>query len=342
MRRRSVVGPLLKGLAFALVTIVATTFLALTIANTGVGNTVDYYARFTDATGLIVGDDVRIAGVRVGQVDSIGLVDRRIALVEFSVVAQRVLPAGVTATIKWRNLVGQRFVELGQGTGPLNTVLEPGGTIQLDHTQPALDLTDLFNGFTPLFQALSPADVNQLSGEIIDVLQGEGGTVDSLVAHTASLATAIAGKDQVIGEVIDNLNSVLGTVNSRGGALSSLVITLRQLVSGLAADRGPIGDAIGALSDLTNTTAGLLQQGRGPLQQDITSLGQLAGTLADNDGTINTFLKNLPVKYQEIGTLGSYGSWLNLYLCAATVTNVTSSTGPPPTGIPVTASRCSS
>jgi phospholipid/cholesterol/gamma-HCH transport system substrate-binding protein len=336
-------GPLVKGLIFTLVTVLATALLALTIANTGVGNTVDYHARFVDATGLNVGDDVRIAGVRVGQVDGVDLVDHRIALVTFSVVADRVLPASVTATIKWRNLVGQRYVALEQGTGPLNTVLRPGGTIAMDHTEPALDLTDLFNGFKPLFQALSPADVNSLSQEIIQVLQGDGSTVDSLVAHTASLATTLAGKDKVIGSVIDNLNSVLNTVNSRGGALSDLVTTLQRLVSGLAADREPIGTAIGALSDLTTSTAHLLDLGRAPLKQNITALTKLSTTLADNSGTITTFLHNLPAKYQAIGTLASYGSWLNLYLCAATVRGVTTSDrSPPPTGLPVTVSRCRS
>lgn len=341
MKRKSVAGPLIKGLIFAIVTLVATSFLALTIANTSVGATSSYYARFTDATGLNVGDDVRIAGVRVGQIQSISLVDRRIALVQFSVVSQRVLPAGVEAIIKWRNLVGQRFLELDQGPGPLNTVLPAGATIALDHTQPALDLTELFDGFRPLFQALSPGDVNQLTGEIIDVLQGDGGTVDSLVAHTASLATTLADKDKVIGAVIDNLNAVLNTVNGRGPELNNLIVTLQQLVSGLAQDRQPIGDAISALSSLTTSTAGLLQQGRAPLQADITSLGQLAGTLANNSGTVNTFLQNLPVKYQEIGTLASYGSWLNLYLCAATVNGVTEN-GSPVGGFPVTSARCSS
>ncbi len=298
---------------------------------------------FTDVTGLTTGDDVRIAGVLVGTVNQIGVVNRRYAEITFSVAANRPLPASVTATIKYRNLVGQRYVALDQGAGPMNKNLPPGGTIGLDRTHPALDLTDLFNGFTPLFQALSPADVNQLSNEIIQVLQGEGTTVDSLVTHTASLTTTLADRDQVIGATIDNLNSVLNTVNSRGGELSDMVTTLRQLVSGLAADRQPIGNAINALSDLTTSTAGLLQVGRAPLQADIASLGQVATTLANNSDTIATFLHNLPIKYQAIGTLASYGSWLNFYLCAATVTGVSTSDGsPPPTGLPVSQPRCTS
>ena len=79
--------------------------------------------------------------------------------------------------------MGQRYVELAQGVGPVDGTLRPGATIPLERTTPALNLTQLFNGFQPLFQALSPKDVNQLSGEIIQVLQGEGTTVESLIRH---------------------------------------------------------------------------------------------------------------------------------------------------------------
>ncbi|HEX3590071.1 MAG TPA: MlaD family protein [Pseudonocardiaceae bacterium] len=335
---KSLAGPLAKGIAFVAVTVVATAALGITIANTDVGPTNDYYAVFTDVTSLNVGDDVRIAGVRVGQVEQIAVTQRRLARVEFEVSADRELPAAVTATIKYRNLVGQRYIALDQGVGSLGP-LAPGATIGLAHTHPALDLTDLFDGFKPLFQALSPSDVNQLSNEIVQVLQGEGGTVDSLIAHTASLTTTLADRDRVIGQVIDNLNSVLDTVNSRGGELSDLVTTLQQLVSGLAADRQPIGDAIKGIGDLTGSTANLLRLGRAPLKHDIAALGQLSANLAGNSGLVATFLRNLPVKYQKIGTIASYGSWLNFYLCAATVSGATED-GTPVTGVPVTESRC--
>jgi phospholipid/cholesterol/gamma-HCH transport system substrate-binding protein len=136
---------------------------------------------------------------------------------------------------------------------------------------------------------------------------------------------------------------VLHTITSRGNELAGLVTTLQQLVSGLAADRQPIGSAIAAISSLNSATAGLLQVGRFPLSQDITQLGRVAGNLAANSGTVSTFLQNLPVKMAAIARLASYGSWLNFYLCAATVTGVRSSLGGRgPSGVPVTAARCTS
>ena len=340
MKRKSLAGPVVKSVIFIVITATITVILGISIAHSGVSATVGYQAVFTDVTGLTVGDDVDIAGVRVGDVTSISVYKRRYALVGFAVQSGRTLPASVTATIKYLNLVGQRYIELGQGTGPVGRTLRPGSTIPRTQTTPALDLTMLFNGFQPLFQALSPGDVNQLSSEIIQVFQGESPNITALVASVGSLTTALSTRDTVIGEVIGNLNSVLHTIGVRSGELSNLVTTLQQLVSGLAADRQPIGSAISAIASLSSATAGLLQVARPPLRTDIAQLGRVAGTLADNTPTVNTFLKNLPVKMEQIARLASYGSWLNFFMCDALVSGVKEKFGPTPTGVGITAARC--
>ena len=89
-------APLVKFLALAVVVALATTVLALTIANASGGARTSYTARFTDASGLLRGDDVRIAGVVVGSVDEVRIVDRRFAEVEFSVAQDQPLPASFT------------------------------------------------------------------------------------------------------------------------------------------------------------------------------------------------------------------------------------------------------
>ena len=109
----------------------------------------------------------------------------------------------------------------------------------------------LFNGFKPLFQALSPADINQLSYEIVQVFQGEGGTLESLLSHTASVTSTLAGRDQVIGELIDNLNEVLDHVGDRDEQLSQLITTFRTFVGGLKDDREAILGSLDDISDLS-------------------------------------------------------------------------------------------
>ncbi|MCI2417093.1 MCE family protein [Saccharopolyspora sp. K220] len=339
MNGRSIVAPLVKFLIFVLVTVLATGLLVLTIANRDLRSAESYTARFTDVTNLNEGDEVRISGVKVGEVESIELVDRRFAEVRFNV-SDRRLPSSVTATIKYRNLVGQRYIALEQGADNTGGFLAPGSTIPLQRTKPALDLTVLLGGFKPLFQALSPEDVNKLSYEIIQVLQGEGGTVESLLAHTASLTSTIASRDQVIGQVIDNLNGVLDTVNARDQQLSELIGQLQQVVSGLSADRDAIGDAVTAMDGLTNSTAGLLVDARPGLQEDIVGLGQLSQNLNDNEVITEQVLRNMPGKIETIARTASHGSWFNFYMCKASGAVGVGGANVPLPLVPVNQPRC--
>lgn len=310
------ISALAKFLVLALVTALATTVLGMTIANTRSGSgTTDYTARFTDASGLLPGDDVRIAGVVVGTVKDIRIVDRRVAEVAFDVDASTPLPASVNASLKYKNLIGQRYLALDQGAGPTGESLAAGSRIPLERTRPALNLTVLFNGFQPLFQGLDPDQINKLSMEIVQVLQGEAGTVQSLLASTSSLTNSVADRDEVIGQVIDNLNLVLETVNHNDQGLNELISSLRALVSGLAQDREPIGNAIQSIGTLTQVTGSFLEDARPPLRDDIRNLGDLATELDKGRPAVERFLQYSPFKLNRISRVGSYGSWFNFYVC---------------------------
>jgi phospholipid/cholesterol/gamma-HCH transport system substrate-binding protein len=311
---RGIARPLAKLIVFAAVTLLLTALLAQTLGSLSLRDGTAYRARFSDVTGLLVGDDVRIAGVRVGRVSGIKVVDNTVAEVTFTVDNQVPLASSVRARIRYRNLVGQRYVALTEGPGS-GRRLPPGGLIPLPQTVPALDLTVLFNGFRPLFTALTPQDVNKLAYEIIQVLQGESGTMASLLQRTASLTNALADRDAVIGRVITNLNTVLATLDTRDHAVDQTISQLRQFVSGLAADRTAIGNALANLGELTDATASLLGDARPPLASDVDSLGTLAGTLNRNASVIDGTLSRLPGRYQALTRTASYGSWFNFYLC---------------------------
>ncbi|MEV5839950.1 MCE family protein [Nocardia sp. NPDC052112] len=311
---RGLGGPLTKLIIFIAITLLATTILGLSIANYTGGGTA-FKARFTDVTSLNPGDEVRIAGVRVGKVTSVKIVDKRQAEVGFELTDRNWLPASTTATIKYRNLVGQRYIALEQGTGEQGRKLNKGATIGLEHTRPALNLTTLFNGFRPLFQTLTADDVNKLSYEIIQVFQGEQGTIHDLVATTANLTNKIADKDAVIGDLVKNLTAVLNAVNEREGQFDQLIVNTEALVSGLAAERDTIGSSVTSLGNLASATADLLVPTRPTLQGSIAGLSQLTGTIDERKDEVNTALTNLPIKMEKLGRAGSYGSWFQFYLC---------------------------
>lgn len=337
---------LVKFLIFAAVTILATGTLAATIANLQFGDRTTYRAMFTDVTGLSPGHEIRIAGVRVGTVDEIRVADdRNHALVTFDVASTSVLTEGTVATIKYRNLVGERYISLTQGAGGA-TPLKAEATIPLERTQPALDLTVLFNGFKPLFAALSPQDVNELSGEIIQVLQGEGGSINSLLAHTASLTSTLADRDQVIGRTIDNLTTVLDTVAANADSFGSLLDQLQRFVSGLAADRTAIGESLTNINSVTAEVADLLRADRAVIKEDIAQLRTLTTTLnkPENTAFFEQFLERTPGKVRTITRTATYGSWFNFYLCRFDAKNVVLPTGELPGGLGynISAARCAS
>jgi phospholipid/cholesterol/gamma-HCH transport system substrate-binding protein len=305
---------LTKLLIFMVVTTIATGVLVATIGNLTFSGASTYKAVFADATGVNKGDDIRVAGVKVGTVKSVAITDRTRALITFSVDDSTSVTEATHATIKYRNLVGQRYIALTQEVGS-STKLEDGETIPIARTAPALDLTVLFNGFKPLFQALSPSDINQLSYEIVQVFQGEGGTLESLLAHTASVTSTLADRDQVISDLVDNLSEVLGHVADRDQQLNQLITTFRQFVGGLNSDRDAILGSLDQISQLSVQTASLVKGIRSPLVDDIANLRQLTANIQRNRGELDRALQVLPIKLTKVGRTAIYGSWFNFYLC---------------------------
>src|SRR5699024_4955684 len=108
--------------------------------------------------------------------------------------------------------------------------MKPGSTVPMERTNPGFDLTQLLNGFRPLFEALRPDDVNQLAASVVKVLQGEGGTVEGLLQKTATLTNFLADRDQVVGEVLDNLTPVLVDMAGQGDELRGAVLELKALM----------------------------------------------------------------------------------------------------------------
>ncbi len=314
----SVTRPLIKLTVFTTVTVLLIVVLGAVISNSGHSGSRPFAAVFTDATGVLAGDDVRLAGVTIGEVRSVHLQDRTQARIDFTIESGVPIYVDVQAQIRYQNLIGQRYLALVESPQQ-RTQLPVHSVIPVTRTTPALNLTVLFNGFKPLFEALQPAQVNTLAGEVISTLQGEGSTVAQLLADTASLTATLASKDAVFGQVVDNLNTVLATVDARDTQVTRLITSFRQLMSGLAQDRSTIDTALPQVSDLIDATTGLLTGARPPLKSDIANLNTLAGQLADTKGTLDTILKALPNKLNVLTRTASYGSWFNFYLCGADV-----------------------
>ncbi|MEV6432664.1 MCE family protein [Nocardia sp. NPDC051463] len=273
-----------------------------------------YHAVFTSSSGMLPGSKVRIAGVPVGSVTSIKVGKDHLAHVEFDVDRKYRLLASTRATIKYENLVGDRYMELLEGPGSTQ-VLPDGGTIGKERTAPALDLDMLLGGFKPLIRGLDPGQVNDLTNALLQIFQGQGGTLVQLLNSGGSFAKTLADRDELIGSVINNLNTVLQTIDQRGDQFATTLDELQRLVSGLAAQRDPIGDALPRIAGATRDLTDLLGQARPDLRATIEQTGRLATNLDGGSDTVQWVLERLPATYKQLIRIGAYGSFLQLYIC---------------------------
>ncbi|QIS08504.1 MCE family protein [Nocardia arthritidis] len=273
-----------------------------------------YHAVFTSSSGMLPGAKVRIAGVPVGSVTSVKVGKDYLAHVDFDVDSKYPLFTSTRATIRYENLVGDRYLELLDGPGDAKP-LRSGGTIDKEQTAPALDLDMLLGGFKPLLRGLDPGQVNDLTNALLQIFQGQGGTLVSLLNSGGSFTKTLAERDALIGSVINNLNAVLQTIDQRGDQFASTISELQRLVSGLAADRDPIGDAIPRIAGATGDLTDLLAQARPDLKGTIEQTGRLATNLDNGQDTIQWVLDRLPETYKKLIRIGSYGSFLQLYVC---------------------------
>ncbi|MGB3352939.1 virulence factor Mce family protein [Mycolicibacterium hippocampi] len=273
-----------------------------------------YRAEFVNVTGLETNDFVRIAGVEVGKVTKVEIQPDTTALVEFSADDSVVLTQGNRAVIRYDDLIGGRYLALEEGAGGVER-LNPGDTIPLALTSPALDLDALIGGFRPLFQALDPEQINALSGQLITALQGQGGTINSFLAQTAALTSTLADRDQLIGDVIINLNTVLGSLGDQSDQFGKAVDSLSELVEGLESRGEEISSGLAYTNAAAGTIADLLSEARPPLQKVVNETDRTAGIVVADADYFDNLLNTLPDAYQALARQGIYGDFFSFYLC---------------------------
>ncbi len=279
--------------AFVVVMATLIVFLFFVFGQYRTGSTYGYSAVFADVSRLKGGDTVRVAGIRVGTVNSVSLRPDKTVLVKFDTDRNIVLTDGTRAAVRYLNLTGDRYLELVEGPGS-TSIQSPGSQIPVDRTAPALDLDLLLGGLKPVIQGLNPKEVNALTSSLLQIFQGEGGTLESLLSRTSSFSNTLAANNQVIEQLIDHLNTVVATIAKDGDKFSQTVDRLERLVSELSADRDPIGAAIDSLTNATASLADLLTNARPSLAGTVDQLNRVAPLLLQGKDRIDVQLQKSP------------------------------------------------
>lgn len=273
-----------------------------------------YQAVFTNISGLKSGNFVRIAGVEVGKVGELRLHHDGTVTVGFEVDKGVRLTEGTKAVVRYENLIGDRYLALEESPGPPRR-LPPGATIPLARTSPALDLDALIGGFRPLFRALDPDQVNALSGQLLRIFQGQGATLASVLSQTSILTSTLAGRSELIGELITNLNTVLQTFAARDHEFSDGLDKLAQLVEGLSQRRNDISTGLAYINAAAGSITDLLGQSRQPIKDVVHQTDRMSAQVLSDRDYVDNLLKELPDIYQVLARQGLNGDYFGFYFC---------------------------
>ena len=250
--------------------LIVTGTLAAIMGNFGFGSETEYKADFTTASLLEKGDDVRVAGVSVGEVKKVEIKDRDTALVTFRVKSDVPVTTTSRAEIRFLNLVGDRYLALEAGRPTGRRRGSPSGGTHpglADHARRSTS-PSCSTASSRCSRRSTPSRSTSCSMNLVQVLQGEGGTIQELLANTASLTNSLADRDQLIGQVVNNLTPTLDTVDQPApGAQHARRRSCKDWMADLARDRNTIGGSLDNVSDLTVVVADLLREGR-PLRQE--------------------------------------------------------------------------
>jgi phospholipid/cholesterol/gamma-HCH transport system substrate-binding protein len=311
----SIRKPLIGFSLFAIVSILVTVVIWNTLARSVDGRTNTYSATFSDVLGLRQGDDVRMAGVRVGKVEKIDLDGKNNAKVTFIVQRNQTLYGNTKALVRYQNLIGQRYVALAPGTGGDPIPLKNNGSIPLDRTEPSFDVSGLLNGFQPLFQVLAPEQVNRLSETFIQALQGDGVSISAFITQAATLATDFQRRDVILGSVITNLSGVMAGLAKRGDELETLVTQTRALIGGLYEQGQSLQQSTVQIAGATSSLVDMMGKIQPKLNEAQSATKDALTLLLANGAKLDQAAIDIPAILANAGTFTAEGTYANAYIC---------------------------
>lgn len=312
---------LIKAVSFVIIGIVAAVLVVNTLRVPVGGPTDDYVIHFADAEGLVTGNPVKMAGVRIGRVDSIALVPGANGTAQASVTVQvekdKVIPERVHAAVRYGDMLGARYIALTAAGDdqPART----GNEIPLAATTPPINLTALMNGFQPLFSALQPQQVNELARGFVDTFEGRAGSVELLLRQIASMGQNLSENGVIFTRLVTNMNVLMTTVEKRSPQMTELFTGLNQLTSTIIGDNGQLGALLDSGDRALSSLAQMMTAADGQFASTLTGLRDVTSSWIPQTEQFTRFLEQFPVMAAKINASGRYGGFMMLYLCNFTL-----------------------
>lgn len=303
----------------ALLTVAA--FNADSLPFIGGGDT--YSAAFSEAGGLKPGDEVRIAGVKVGKVETVDL-DGDHVKVTFKVKGDPGLGTDTGASIRIKTILGAKYLAL-QPKGPGR--LKPGSEIPLRHTVPAYDVVQAFSDLTTTTEKVDTGQLAKALDTISATFQDSPAEVRASIKGLSEISRTVASRDRALGELLDHANGTTGVLADRSKDFTALVKDGDQLFREISRRREAIHKLLKTSAALGIELSGLVQDNEKEIGPALGGLKRVVQMLERNQASLDRSVQLLAPYVRVFTNALGNGRWFDSYVQNLVAAPVTPRTG---------------
>ncbi|MEZ0577942.1 MCE family protein [Nocardioides sp. MH1] len=303
-------NPVVIGLASIAVLLLGflAAFRASDLPLIGGGDT--YYAEFDEAGGLKVNDEVRLAGVRVGKVESIELDDGHVK-VGFQIKTDAKLGDETKAAIKVKTILGSMFLSIEPSGGG---ELKEGDTIPPERTMSPFNVVDAFSGLAKTSADINTDQLAKSLSTLADLTRNTPEEFRAALKGVSALSEVVASRDEQINSLLKSLERVSTVLDARDSDIVHLMDDADVLFRALVQRRDAIHNLLVATSDLSEELTGLVRDSRADLKPALSHLESVLAVITKNQDNLDQSLKMLAPFYVEFANVFANGPWWDTYI----------------------------
>ncbi|MEW2383522.1 MCE family protein [Micromonospora sp. NPDC047707] len=273
-----------------------------------------YQAAFTDASGLAVGNEVRVAGVRVGKVTAVELArdTRPYVRVRFRVDDDGVrLGDRTAATIRIKTVLGQKYLALAPDGGGR---LPEGAQIPLERTAAPFDVVQAVTG---LADTLDTIDTDQLAAAfatLSETFADTPGTVNASLVGLSRLSRTVADRDAELRSLLARARTVTDVLATRDEEFRALVTDGEALLAEVRRRRDAIHELLVGTNDLATQLSGLVADNRAQLGPALRQLRDVIAILQRNRDDLELTVQRMAPFVSAFANVVGNGRWFDSYV----------------------------
>ena len=269
-----------------------------------------YYADFTEAGGLKANDEVRIAGVRVGKVDSVAL-DGDHVKVTFRIENGAEFGPDTRAQIKVKTLLGAMFLSLEPaGSGQM----KQGSEIPTSRTQSPFDVVQAFSGLAETSERIDTKQLARALTTLADLTRNTPASFRKALQGVSALSSNLASRDQKINTLLGNLKNVSQVLDARDEDIITLMKKSQSLFDALVQRRVAIHNLLTSTSKLSRELTLLVKQSRADLKPALQHLDNVVAVLNKNADNLDNSLRLMAPFYRVFANTLGNGPWFDTYI----------------------------